>query len=234
MHATKETSIIAIGAMIMALCFTAILKNRQKENASPPVFKLNLWHILSLLATTCAISALFYSSFFSNPRGILDSLIAYKAYFQRARQNSWHIHPLLYYFKLLIGSKYVTHPFWSEIFIVIICGFGLATALKRKQTASIDQNLLRFITFYTMALAIFYSIIPYKTPWSMLGFYHGMILLDALGAISLLSIKMNTILRIFVFLFLILGVSYLFIQSYFSNFKYEADPSNPYIYALTS
>jgi hypothetical protein len=68
----------------------------------------------------------------------------------------------------------------------------------------------------------------------MLGFYFGMILLAALGATSLLGIKKAIMLRIFVYLFLVLGVGDLILLSYLSNFKYDADPSNPYVYAHTS
>ncbi|NOR13202.1 MAG: TIGR03663 family protein [Candidatus Aminicenantes bacterium] len=234
MHATKETSIIAFGAMLLALFLTGILQNRQKGKPFHFGFKINPWHILIFTTTAFVISAMFYSSFLTHPRGVLDSFFAYKNYLQRAGQNSWHIHPWFYYFKLLIGSKHAARPFWNELLIVILSGIGLAAALRRKQHPQVDQSLFRFIAIYTVILALIYSIIPYKTPWSMLGFYHGMILLAAIGATSLLTIKMNTILRIFIFLFLVLGVSNLLKQSYLSNFKYEADPSNPYIYAHTS
>jgi len=234
MHATKETSIIAIGAMLMALILAGTLQNRQKGKLFHLDSKINPWHILIFMTTSFVISALFYSSFFTHPRGILDSFLAYKYYLQRAGQNSWHIHPWFYYFKLVIGSKHSARPFWNELFVIILSPVGLAAALRRKQHPQVDQSLLRFIAFYTMILALIYSIIPYKTPWSMLGFYFGMILLAALGATSLLTTKMNNILRIFVFLFLVLGVSNLLVLSYLSNFEYEADPSNPYVYAHTN
>jgi uncharacterized protein (TIGR03663 family) len=234
MHATKESFIIAFGAMLLALFLTGTLQNRQKGRPFHFGFKIKGWHILIFAATACVISALFYSSFFTHPKGILDSFMAYKNYLQRAGQNSWHLHPWFYYFKLLIGSKHAARPFWNELVVVILSGIGLTVALRRKQLPQLDQSLLRFIAFYTVILAAIYSIIPYKTPWSILGFYHGMILLAALGATSLLALKMKNILRIFVFLLLVLGVSNLLVQSYLSNFKYEADPSNPYVYAHTS
>jgi hypothetical protein len=171
---------------------------------------------------------------FTNFRGILDSFVAYKYYFQKAGQNSWHIHPWYYYFKILFGSKYAGRPFWSEIFIISLSAIGLVFILKRKQKIPCDLNLIRFIALYTVILTLIYSIIPYKTPWSMLGFYHGMILLAAFGATSLLSIQTNFFLRASVMLFLFLGVSHFLVQSYLLNFKYEADPSNPYVYAHTS
>jgi len=234
MHATKETSIFVIGAMILALYLTVTLRNRQNQKPIHFGFKINPWHILIFLTTACVISALFYSSFFTNPRGIIDSFAAYKNYFQRAGQNSWHIHPWFYYFKLLIGSKHAARPFWNELLIVILSGIGLTVALRRKQHPQADSSFFRFIAFYTVILALIYSIIPYKTPWSMLGFYFGMILLAALGLASLLTVKKSIILRIFVYLFLVLGICDLLVLSYLSNFKHDVDPTNPYVYAQTS
>ena len=234
MHATKETSILVFAAMILALYITGTLDNRQKHRPAHFGFKINPWHFLIFLTTTCVVSALFYSSFFAHPRGILDSFVAYKYYLQRAGQDSWHIHPWYYYFKLLLGSKHTARPFWNELPIVILSGIGLTVALRHKQNSQADSSLFRFIAFYTVILALIYSIITYKTPWSMLGFYFGMILLAALGATSLLRIKKNNILRIFVYLFLVLGIGDLIVLSYLSNFKYDADPSNPYVYAHTS
>ncbi|MGD9345503.1 MAG: TIGR03663 family protein [Candidatus Aminicenantes bacterium] len=234
MHATKETSIIAICAMILALCLAGALRKLRKIKTIDPRFKINPWHILIVFATACLVSALFYSSFFTHPRGVLDSFLAYKTYFRRAVQNSWHLHPWFYYFKLLIGSKQAALPFWNELFIIILSVIGIAAALVRNRHVRSNQNLLQFIAFYTAILAFIYSLIPYKTPWSLLGFYNGMILLAALGASSLLKIRMNTLLRPLVILFLILGVSSLCVQSYFLNFKYPSDPSNPYVYAHTS
>jgi uncharacterized protein (TIGR03663 family) len=234
MHATKETSILVIGAMIFALYLTGILHNRQNKKPAHFGFINNPWHILILITTAGVISALFYSSFFAHPRGILDSFAAYKNYLHRAGQNNWHIHPWYYYFKLLIGSKHAGRPFWNELPIVFLSWIGLTVALRRKHHLQIDSSLFRFIAFYTVILAFVYSIIPYKTPWSMLGFYFGMILLAALGATSLLRIKKTIFLRIFIYLFLVLGVGDLIVLSYLSNFKYDTDPSNPYVYAHTS
>jgi len=234
MFATKETSILVIGAMILAMYLTVTLRNRQNQKPIHFGFKINPWHFMIFLTTACAISALFYSSFFTHPRGILDSFVAYKYYLQRAGQKSWHIHPWFYYFKLLIGSKHAARPFWNELPIVILSGIGLTVALRRKQHPQTDSSLFRFIAFYTVILALIYSIIPYKTPWSMLGFYFGMILLAALGAASLLTVRKSIILRIFVYLFLILGICDLLVLSYLSNFKYDFDPTNPYVYAQTS
>ncbi len=234
MHATKETSIIAFGAMILALILVVALGTRRKAKTIDSSSKINPWHILIILSTAGVISILFYSSFFTNPTGISDSFTAYKNYFQKAGQSSWHRHPWFYYFELLIGSKHPARPIWSEGLVLVLSVAGLASVFRNKKHPRIDQSLFRFIAFYTVILAFIYAMIPYKTPWSMLGFYHGMILLAALGATSLSAIKASKTLRVCVILFFILGFSHLCYQSYLLNFKYETDPSNPYVYAHTS
>lgn len=144
------------------------------------------------------------------------------------------MHPWFYYFKLLIGTKHTARPFWNELPVVVLSAIGLAFAFRRRPSFQADGSLFRFIASYTVILALIHSMIPYKTPWSLLGFDFGMILLAALGATSLLAIIKNDILRIFVYFLLFLGVSDLLVLSYLSNFKYETDPSNPYVYAHTS
>jgi uncharacterized protein (TIGR03663 family) len=114
MHATKESFIIAFGAMLLALFLTGTLQNRQKGRPFHFGFKIKGWHILIFAATACVISALFYSSFFTHPKGILDSFMAYKNYLQRAGQNSWHLHPWFYYFKLLLERISRRYFIWNR------------------------------------------------------------------------------------------------------------------------
>lgn len=233
MHATKETCVIAFGAMLLALLLTVIIKIRQKGPHPHFSYKMNPWHVLTIIAAAFTVSALFYSSFLTHPRGILDSFLTFKTYLQRAGHNGFHSHPWFYYFKLLIGSKHSGRPFWSEAFIVLLSGVGLIVASRSTQHRNIDPSLHRFIAFYAIIMAVIYSAIPYKTPWALLGFYHGMILLSAIGVSLLLNIKLKKYLRPVFILFIIAGVGTLFIQSYISNYKVEADPSNPYVYAHT-
>jgi hypothetical protein len=50
-----------------------------------------------------------------------------------------------------------------------------------------DARLLRFLAVYACAMALVYSLIPYKTPWCLLGPLHAMILLAGVAAASLLE-----------------------------------------------
>ncbi|MFH1943614.1 MAG: flippase activity-associated protein Agl23 [bacterium] len=230
MHATKETCIIPIGAMVLSFLILRFLQSRTKQTLPPIHFR----HLFIVLLTACIISASFYTSFFTNLRGIPDSILTYKTYFQKAGQNDWHIHPWFYYFKLLIGSKQSGRPLWTEAFILVLSVVGIVAIIKRRQHSDADSNLLRFLALYAIIMAIVYSIIPYKTPWTMLGFYHTMIIMAAAGVSRLLTIHTARWTRIIILTIVIVGLSHLAYQSYLSNFKYEADASNPVVYAHTT
>ena len=68
----------------------------------------------------------------------------------------------------------------------------------------------------------------------MLGFYHGLIIVAALGAVSLLSVKTARLTTVLRFFFVFVGSCHLGLQAFLLNYHYQEDPSNPYVYAHTS
>jgi len=155
---------------------------------------------------------------------------------------------------MLVYYKYALGPVWSEAIIIILAviGFvvaltplknssltgltkkGLSFAALPRRNGSVDFNLLRFIAFYTVAMTIFYSAIPYKTPWCLLGFLNGMILLAGAGAATLIKLSSGIFIRVFVVLLLLVGGLHLAWQAYLGSYKFYADTCNPYVYAHTS
>ncbi len=234
MHATKETFIIAFCAMLIAL-FLVLITGGYFTGATQKTFKLiNFSHCAALIAAALAVSALFYSSFFTNTAGISDSYLAYTNYFNKAANDDWHIQPWYYYLKLLIFSKGLTGQIWSEALIVLLAVTGSLVAISKKGVSGVDFRLIRFFFYFTLISAIIYSAIPYKTPWNMLGFLQGMIVLAAVGTVAAINFFSRSSLRIFLALVLTAGVIHLMTQSYLSNHKYYSDPSNPYVYAHTT
>ena len=230
MHATKETCIIAFGSMLLALLLMRLMRSRQNgfvldTKAVRPS------HLVAGLVAAAVVSGLFYSSFLSNPGGILDSARTYTTYFNRAGQNQLHIHPWYYYLKMLIYSRYGSGPVWSEALIVLLAVVGFIVAIRGKGLVGVNFHLLRFIAFYTLVMTVAYSIIPYKTPWCLLGFLHGMILLAAVGAVALVNLTPNISARVVVGVLLIAGGAHLAWQGYLGSYKYYADSRNPYVYA---
>lgn len=231
MHATKETCIIVYGAMGLALLLVWLLWYRKSFPGSGPDKKFRISHLLVFIISAAFISAIFFSSFGSNPKGVLDSILTFKSYFVKAGNFETHIYPWDYYFKLLLYSESAGGPVWTEFFILILGALGFLVAVLSHGVKNVNSAFLRFIALYTFILAAVYSIIPYKTPWIILGFLHGFILLAAVGVIYLLHVRAETVPRVIMILFLIAGGLHLAMQSYFSNFKYFTDPGNPYVYS---
>jgi uncharacterized protein (TIGR03663 family) len=227
MHATKETCIIAFGAMFLAVMLTYIT-GRPKSSLEKKVKPL---HLLVGLVAGVIVSALFFSSFLSNPGGILDSIRTYVTYFDRAGSSSLHIHPWHYYLKMLIYFRYGGGPIWTEGLIVFLAAVGFIAAMLKKGPASANIQLLRFIAFYTLILTVIYSAVPYKTPWCVLGFLHGMILLAGVGAVVLVKLVPNVLPRLIILCLLFDASVHLTWQAYRCNYIYDADSRNPYVYA---
>ncbi|MHC4122887.1 MAG: flippase activity-associated protein Agl23 [Planctomycetota bacterium] len=231
MHATKETCIIAFLSILIAL-FLTFLTVPEYSRLRSNFFKLiKPAHLIIAFAVAVFISVLFYSSFFTYSRGVLDSILTYSTYFNRAGSDSLHIHPWYYYFKILLWPRYTAGPVFSEAFIVLLAVIGLVFVIHGKFIRGIDANLVRFITFYTVIMTAFYSAIPYKTPWCLLGFFNGMILLAAFGTVSLLNVASKISTKSVIIIFFLAGCLHLTWQSYLANYKYYSDPRNPYIYA---
>jgi predicted membrane-bound mannosyltransferase len=83
MHATKETSVIALAAMTLAL-IAAVIYGRWRDPAHRP-FRLNLKlaHGLAALGVALVVSVALFSSFLTNPRGPLDSVRTYLPWLNR-------------------------------------------------------------------------------------------------------------------------------------------------------
>jgi len=233
MHATKETCVIAWGAMALALIF-AFLMTRKDSNADRFIANsktINRRHVIVALLAAGMVSALFYSSFFTNAHGVLDSILTYQTYLSRAGHNATHIHPWHYYLNLIVYFRIGANPFWSEALILVLAMAGFIFAIRIKGEAGASLFFIRFVAFYTLVMTIVYSIIPYKTPWNLISFWHGMILLAGAGAVALTKILSNTFARALVIVLIIAGGIHLAWQAYLANYKYYENPANPYVYA---
>jgi uncharacterized protein (TIGR03663 family) len=224
MHATKETCIIALCSMGLALVLSC--HGRPVRAAGKPL------HVVLGLVVAVGVSALFYSSFLRNPQGVLDSYLTYATYFSRgAGENTVHVHPWYYYLQIIVFAKYFDGPIWTEGWILLLALVGLAAAVKSDSLGSIDPKLVRFLAVYTIAMTVVYSAVRYKTPWCLLSFLHGMILLAGVGAVTLLAWVKRRGPRAVLAVLLLGAAGHLAFQAYRANFVYYADSRNPYVYA---
>ncbi len=234
MWATKETFVFALAAMALAIG-TCAAWGRWRDAGAPrfqPRWKCP--HLVVALMAALVTAALLYSSFANNPAGPLAALRTYLTWFRRAGGETPHVHPWTFYFEQLLFFHVRGGPFWSEGFVVALAMVGCFGAWRGR------RPLLRLIACYTFWLTLIYTLLPYKTPWCLLGFYHGMILLAGVGAVLLWRACRSAWLRTALAVVLAAGVAHLAWQSWRGNFGVDANgvpycdsPKSPYVYSQT-
>ena len=234
MHATKETAVLAYVAMAGALILLLLYERGTRGALRLARERPKAPHLAAAIALGLGISVVLYTAFFTHLRGPLDSILTYGSYLQRAGGVGIHDKPWHYYLHLLAFTRRGPGPWWSEGFVLLLACIGVVAAFRAKDTALCDPSLLRFLALYTILLTLLYALIPYKTPWSMLSFFHGMALLAGVGAAACLRAARRPALKAALVLLFAAGCVHLGVQTYESESKYFADPRNPYVYAHTS
>jgi uncharacterized protein (TIGR03663 family) len=224
MLATKETAPVALVSMLAGIAAVAFAERRR---AAP------LRDVLLALAAASAVAALLFSSFLSRPAGVLDAFRAYAYYLERATTASSHLHPWHYYLGLLVHFPARGTPFWSEGLILALAALGAVAAWSGRTASGADPRVARGLAVYTLLMLVAYSAIPYKTPWCLIGFLHGMILLAGIGAVVLVRSARGVAGTAAVIAVLAAGTAHLGWQARQASFRFAADPANPYVYAHT-
>ncbi len=230
MFATKETAVIAYAAMFGSAVLCTIATRKIKLPVKP-----------LLLALGCAIAMAFvlFSSFFTNMDGPLESILAFKGYFARGSGvDTDHVHPWNFYLKMLTYYRLGGGPIWSEGLVFGLGLVGVVSILWKKIPANCNLGLARFLMFYTLLLTLAYSGLSYKTPWCILSFLHGWILLAGIGVAAIFGAaqrgrmpRLQSAIILALLLVLVLGT---FRLARRTVFRYAADPRNPYVYAHTA
>ncbi len=232
MHATKETCIIALAAMVVGVAFIVLGRLQRGWPFRSAIGIVRGRHLVWGLVTAVIVSAAFYSGFFQHWQGVPESYLTYSAYFSRAGgQNTAHVHPWFYYLQMLTFWQLGDGPVWTEAAILLLAAVGLAVAVRGSPIPGVDGNLLKFLAVYAIVTTAVYSAIPYKTPWCLLSFLHGMILLAGVGAVALVGWMHRPVPRRVVLTLLGIAGMHLALQAYAGSFIYYSDSRNPYVYA---
>jgi uncharacterized protein (TIGR03663 family) len=235
MDATKETFVLTLAAAALALGLNYAW-NRLLD-ASAVRVKAPAWrwaHLAAALAAWLIMWLVLFSSFFTNWQGLLDSFRSYLPWLHRAEGASPHIHPWFFYLHRLLFFHAAKGPVLSEALVLALAVLGARVAFVRQDLAGASASFVRFLTLYTCALTAIYSLIAYKTPWCLLSFWHGMILLAGVGAAWLVRCARQRLLRLALGLLLLAGAGHLAWQAWQANTTYAAERCNPYVYAQTS
>jgi uncharacterized protein (TIGR03663 family) len=230
--ATKETSVIVL-ASVAASLLLAFLIGRKTDLEKRVRLKISAAHVFYAVLTMLAVAVLLYSSLGRNFNGPADAAAAFKSYFAKAGAPGPHLHPWPYYLRLLAFSRSGSLV-WSEGLILVLGLVGMGAAVSGRGEKEARHRLGLYLFFYTAATTLAFSLIPYKTPWNLLPFYAGWIMLAGIGGAFLIRILKLKALRGLAIIALLAGLVQLGAQNHRANIRYPADPRNPYAYAQTS
>jgi uncharacterized protein (TIGR03663 family) len=157
---TKETWIITAAVWLIAIPCTMIylrlsgwrdVPTRIEKQDTPAASNTRLY--LNAAVIFIVLGVLFYSSFFTNPKGILDSVRTF-TYWTKTGQTSIYNREWSTYFSWM----------WSEEAPVLVLGaIGVLVALFRARS-----YFTVFCAFWSIGIFAAYSLVPYKTPWLVL------------------------------------------------------------------
>jgi uncharacterized protein (TIGR03663 family) len=142
--------------------------------------------------------------------GFTDGWRALMSYWQRGMHGGMHRHAWDYYLGLLVRNE------WLIVAAAVVGATRRAT------------GLLKFLAVYAFAMTVVYSLIPYKTPWCVLGALDAMILLAGAGGVALAGWLPRRARAALAIPLVVVGF-----QAWRASFPLSSDPRNPYAYAHT-
>jgi uncharacterized protein (TIGR03663 family) len=169
LFATKETAMISVAVLIIALGLTlfymrvmgkpssAATRRRVKETSIIEEFGGTSTigvYLGAAVIVFLAVYLLFYSSFATNNKGISDSLQTFAIWTKTGQQA--HVHS---------ATTYITWLIRIEAPLLFLGAIGAATVVLKPK-----NSLALFSALWAFGLIAAYSLIPYKTPWLMLNF----------------------------------------------------------------
>ncbi len=186
-------------------------------------------HVLYLLVAALAVflfvNVIYYSSFFTNPKGVADSVEAFKIW-RKTGESGFHGYPFYKFFEWLVFGHYGDgYDFGEEPMLALLATEGALLALWKTR-----RRFPLFAALWGFGLFAAYSIIEYKTPWLALSW-----LLPWAVAGGYAIDKLYRMRRWRVVSLALLGVclAVAAYQSYQLNFVHYDDDRYPYVYAHT-
>lgn len=235
--ATKETAFITFGTMLIACVSVWLWRKiysgmvgKIKENDLEEVeltwanFRAALGNstdllliIVAAMAVFIYVGVLFFSSFFTNPEGVLDWFRAYAVWTKTGSKD----HTQNGFWAYLKWGMKIESP------IFVLSAIGTAIALIKAR-----HRFAIFTGFWAFGMFAAYTIIPYKTPWLALSFILPMCVVAGYAVGEMLRTS-DIVVKILGGLIAIMAFGILGYQSYDLNFVRYDDEDMGYVYAHT-
>ena len=237
LFATKETAMISAGVLIIAFALTLLYmrfdrrvirqssarRGREAGGFNGFIEELGgtsnvLFHLGAAVIVFLALYLLFYSSFFTNSKGINDSLQTFAVWTKTGQQA--HVHPALMYLMWLVRI---------EAPLLFLGAIGAAIVVLKPR-----NSLALFCALWAFGLIAAYSLIPYKTPWLMLNFVVPLALVAGYAIQWIYEMDHGQLRLVSVIFLVAIGVAtYQSIDLNFVNYDND-DPKYVYVYAHTT
>jgi uncharacterized protein (TIGR03663 family) len=233
-YSTKETSLVVLPAVVAAAILARAVAPTAAGNGEtdrPVAAKAWGAHATIAAAAAVAIAFVFYSSFFRYPGGLLESFRAFGIYFDRGIETGPHTQPFGYYARLLAYSS-SGGLVWTEGLVLVLACAGIVAAFRRPPGAA-SAFWPRYVALYSVFAFVAFSAIRYKTPWNLIPFHVGFVIMAGVGAAAIVGARASRLWRALVVAALLAATGQLGWQSWRASFRYPADPRNPYVYAHT-
>ena len=237
LFATKETAMISVGVLIIAFALTLLYmrfdrkvmrpssarRGRESEGFSGLIEELGgtanvIFQLGLALIVFLALYLLFYSSFFTNSKGINDSLQTFAVWTRTGRQA--HVHPALMYLTWLVR---IEGP------LLFLGAIGAAIVVLKPR-----RSFALFSALWAFGLIAAYSLIPYKTPWLLLNFVLPLALIAGYAIQAIYEMDHGQLRLVSVIFLVAIGIAtYQSIDLNFVNYDND-DEKYVYVYAHTT
>jgi len=162
LFATKETAIHTIGVLVAAVfcamiwyLLRLILTRTEVQFSFTHFFRrlpVSWQYFLYFLVVFLLINLVFYSSFFTNWKGVADAFRSVFMWTGRGFNEHIHDHVFTYYLGILIKL---------ELPLIVAAVLGIIVTLWRGTKFGL------FLMAWACGMVLGYSRVPYKTPWLM-------------------------------------------------------------------
>jgi uncharacterized protein (TIGR03663 family) len=171
------------------------------------------------LALFALVGILFYSSFFTNEKGIADAFETFKIWTKTGLKD--HTSP---WYKF----KYVRWLGAEEAGLLVLGGAGIVLAVWRA-----SNRFVVFAALWALGITAAYSLIPYKTPWLALNFIVPLAIIGGYAVEALYRLTADSFERLLIPAFTIIALAVGAYQTVSLNFFHYDDEKYIYVYVHT-